>query len=155
KAIAAFSGDGRLLAVADERSITVRSVDAAKSAEITFPEVRNITSLAFDPSGRVLVAGINDGSLLLFDLRTGNPSPIFKVRPHRHQISSIAFTADGQFLASGSWDNDVKLWSVSSTGHQWSLAELRTLVGHDDAVLSLAFSPDGKLLASGGWDNRI
>ena len=156
KVIAAFSPDGRLLAVAGERSIAVRPVGAGmESGGVEFPDVRNTTSLAFDPTGRMLAVGANDGTLSLWDIRAGNPHPIFQVRTHRHQISSIAFTPDGQFLASGSWDNDVKLWSVSSAGHQTALKELRTLVGHDDAVLSLAFSPDGKLVASGGWDNRI
>ena len=52
-------------------------------------------------------------------------------------------------LASGSRDNTIKLWDVSSG------SELHTLKGHCDFVLSIAFSPNGKLLATGGRDSVI
>jgi WD40 repeat protein len=31
---------------------------------------------------------------------------------HSHYITSIAFSPDGKYLASGSYDKTVKLWSV-------------------------------------------
>ena len=43
----------------------------------------------------------------------------------------------------------IKLWSVE-TGQ-----EIKTLVGHSDAVISVAFSPDGKTVASGSEDNNM
>ena len=61
----------------------------------------------------------------------------------------VAFSPDAQLLASGSWDNTIKLWEVS-TGNT-----LRTLRGHKDLVLSIALSPNGLLLASGSADNTI
>jgi len=68
---------------------------------------------------------------------------------HSYPIKSVAFSPDGHILASGSWDNTIKLWDVASGG------ELRTLAGHTSSVNSVAFSPDGRTLASGSDDKTI
>ncbi len=63
---------------------------------------------------------------------------------HAEDVRSVAFSPDGQRLASGSWDQTVKIWD-GATGK-----ELFTLKGHTGYVQSVAFSPDGRRLASGG-----
>ncbi|MEQ1593577.1 MAG: pentapeptide repeat-containing protein [Casimicrobium sp.] len=68
---------------------------------------------------------------------------------HTHSVSCVAFSADGQTLASGSWDTTVKLWDVATGREKFSLA------GHTDWVLSVAFSADGQTLASGSCDNTV
>src|SRR5262249_49099823 len=64
-------------------------------------------------------------------------------------VRSVAFSPDGQTLASGSEDNTIILWDVVS--HQ----QLSTLNDHTSTVRSVAFSPDGQTLASGSEDNTI
>ncbi|KAL6406189.1 hypothetical protein AUP68_10357 [Ilyonectria robusta] len=68
---------------------------------------------------------------------------------HGDSVRSVAFSADGQRLASGSDDSTIKVWDVA-TG-----ACLQTLEGHGDSVLTVAFSADGQRLASGSGDNTI
>ncbi|WP_416235696.1 WD40 repeat domain-containing protein [Nodularia sp. UHCC 0506] len=67
---------------------------------------------------------------------------------HSHSVNSVAFSRDGQFLASGSWDNTIKLWNVA-TGK-----EIHTL-SHFDHVYSVAFSPCGAWLAAGDDSGNI
>jgi WD40 repeat protein len=64
-------------------------------------------------------------------------------------VTAVAFSPDGQILASGSDDKTIKLWDLQ-TG-----VEIATLSGHDSYVQSVAFSPDGKTLVSGGHDKTV
>ena len=67
------------------------------------------------------------------------------LKGHSSVVSCVAFSADGRRLASGGWDQAVKLWDTA-TGE-----ELQTLQGHADKICSVAFSADGQWLASGSW----
>ena len=71
-------------------------------------------------------------------------------------FGSVAFSPDGSLLASGSWDNTVRLWDVASGQHK------TTLIGHSNrghrtgfSPDGVAFSPDGSLLASAGGDKTV
>ncbi len=68
---------------------------------------------------------------------------------HSSTVCSIAISPDGQTLVSGSWDNSIKIWQLSTR------EEIRTLMGDSKWVLSLAISPDGKTLVSGSADSVI
>jgi serine/threonine protein kinase len=59
---------------------------------------------------------------------------------HEEFVWSVAFSPDGQRLASASDDKTVKVWAAH-TGQ-----DLLTLKGHADRVTSVAFSPDGQRL---------
>ncbi len=52
-------------------------------------------------------------------------------------------------LASGSYDDTIRLWDARTGNH------VRTLSGHTDSVESVVFSPDGSMLASGSYDDTI
>ncbi len=68
---------------------------------------------------------------------------------HREPVSSLAFSPQGQILASGSYDSTVRLWRVPDG------TPLHTLEGHTGSVHAVAFSPDGTLLASGSEDGTV
>ncbi|WP_027404612.1 protein kinase domain-containing protein [Aphanizomenon flos-aquae] len=68
---------------------------------------------------------------------------------HSSSVNSVAYSPDGQTLASGSSDTTIKLWNVR-TGNI-----LQTFTGHSNGVISVAYSPDGQTLASGSWDTTI
>jgi len=63
---------------------------------------------------------------------------------HSRHVSSVAFSPDGQRLASGSADQTVKVWNTR-TGQ-----ELLSLKGHSGWVSNMAFGPDGQKLIF--WD---
>ncbi|KAJ5413900.1 hypothetical protein N7509_000527 [Penicillium cosmopolitanum] len=68
---------------------------------------------------------------------------------HSNEVTSIAWSRDGSRLASGSWDNTVRIWDPA-TGQTIS-----TLKGHSSWVASIAWSRDGSRLASGSYDKIV
>lgn len=78
---------------------------------------------------------------------------VHTLKGHTSMVQAIAISPDGQLIASGSNDNNIKLWQLT-TGKLLRNFN-RWFSGHSSMVDSLAFSPDGKLLASGSWDDTI
>jgi len=67
----------------------------------------------------------------------------------RGGVNSVAFSPDGRFVLSGSWDKTVRLWDIE-TGKC-----IRVFVDHKDFVYSVAFSPDGRFALSGSFDKTV
>jgi WD40 repeat protein/energy-coupling factor transporter ATP-binding protein EcfA2 len=68
---------------------------------------------------------------------------------HESSVNSVAFSPDGQFIVSGSWDNTLLLWDIQ--GNRVG----QPFQGHESSVISVAFSPDSKLIVSGSDDNTV
>jgi WD40 repeat protein len=68
---------------------------------------------------------------------------------HTKQVADVAFSPDGNRLASASHDGTARIWETS-TGKL-----LHALEGHESLVDGVAFSPDGKWVASAGWDAAV
>ena len=64
-------------------------------------------------------------------------------------VASVAWSPDGNLLASVGGDSNVLIWDVNNG------EKLRTLTGGTDVVNSIAWSPNGKRLASGCDDGTI
>ncbi len=79
---------------------------------------------------------------------TGNPE-IRIDHPHLGPICAASFSPDGRLLATGSYDQTLKLRDVS-TG-----AVIQTYRGHEGAVISVELSPDGRHIISGSADSTV
>jgi len=68
---------------------------------------------------------------------------------HSRPVNVVAFSNDGNLLASGSDDRSVKIWDVKKQSLLYNLA------GHTKYVTCLAFHPFDQILASGADDGQI
>ncbi len=66
---------------------------------------------------------------------------------HDEDVTTLGFSPDGRWLATGSADDTVLLWDLEDTE-----GDPRPLPGHADDVVALAFSPDARWLATGSLD---
>lgn len=84
------------------------------------------------------------GPLAASLLSAEQPRFLHRLEGHTKTVLSVAFSPDGETLASGSDERAVRLWTVA-TGQ--SIAKLEP-EGECDRGYPLSFSPDGKTLAS-------
>jgi WD40 repeat protein len=70
----------------------------------------------------------------------------FVLRGHVGAVRDAAFSPDGKYVVTGSWDKTARVWETQ-TGKIVS-----ELGGHEDAVLNVAFSPDGKYVVTASKD---
>lgn len=137
----AVSSDMQTIAVAtDYREMTIWNLRTGelknKFKSDALPST--IYEIVFSPDDRTLAIASSSG-LHVWNWRTGQP--VYE-KPNSEFVRSVAFSADGQTLASGVQDGSINLWNATT-------GELKnTLKEHSSAVLYLAFSPDGKTLAS-------
>lgn len=103
--------------------------------------------VAFSPDRRLLAVGHN-GAVNVLDWEKQQPE-FAPLQGHARKGICVAFSPDGQHLASASWSGHVMIWDVATGSQLYKLTE------HHNPVSALAYSPDSRRLVSASFDRRL
>jgi len=88
-----------------------------------------------------------DHTIQLWNIQTGALLQVMS--GHKSSVLSLAYSPNGMFIASGSYDTSVRIWAAT-TGLQVTM-----YAGHATPVWCVAFSADGACIASGSADGEV
>jgi len=148
----ALSADGNQLArVNGDKIQFIDLVSGRETRSIDLPDNRmDSAELAFAPDGHLLVAGINDKKMKVWDM-TSKAEPV--QAPTQKEFSIIKFSADGRFIALCE-NYTVKIWEVATGRALPTLNVPNTGVFVEYGGVFANFSPDGKKLATSGFGTQ-
>lgn len=104
-------------------------------------------TVALSPDGQYAAIGLQAYNQNLDLFRTDGTLAVGRITAHSNGTTSVAFSPNGQILASGGRDGTAKLWHIPD------MTLIRTLndgTGYRPRIFAVSFSRDGQFLAIGG-----
>jgi eukaryotic-like serine/threonine-protein kinase len=145
---AAYSPDGQSIASGGaDRTIRIWLASTRHDVAVLHGHTGVVTDLAFTADGGRLAStsqwgrynSTYDRTVRLWEISQHASSSV--LRGHTSYIYPVAYSPDGQWIASGGWDNTVRLWNAVT-------GESCATLPHPGIVRALAFSPDSSWLVS-------
>jgi len=156
----AVTADASLLATVGEDGIVrVWDIEMGQVIQTIGPNEGTKLAVALSPDGTLVAAGDETG-IAIWNARSGEPFRRLEGQwedeetqeewlGHEEEVTSLAFSLNGAYLASGSAKGAVIIWDVEK-------GEIAGLTrGHLAAVTDIAFDATGQYLLSGGRDNML
>jgi len=157
----AISSDGKWVASGTSENDPVQVRDIKTGKIVQRFNAQEIQMIRYHPTQPILAVGTSSHDLILWNYEADS----FEAVEHQNYsnlndytgISDVVFTADGQKLASVSWNGSIMVWDLEKNRAIWNSqgAETASQAGHRSDVSGAAFSPDGKILVTSGYDKTV
>ncbi len=147
----------QVISFTDDYQVRLHGLDGKLRADLPCPGEGNLVASVGFNSPRAgqpaqLAVGCYNGSLLLWDLGPQGVLARLQLQAGDDRsatLNTLAFSADGQYLASGYANGDLLVWKRGQPGAAWIGTPQSTPLRHQAAVREIAFHPtDNTLLAS-------
>lgn len=157
----AFSPDGRhLVSTGEDGAVRLWDIVQRREIKTLTGHPSHAHRVAYHPSGTLIASSGYQDTVRLWDMRPPAAGRLLRLltptaASDQESAFGVAFSPDGQWLASTHGGDKLCVWEVDSG------RLLYTLNGHQKALEWLTWSPDGRLLTSGDvrgniylWDMR-
>ena len=146
---AALSPDGKIIASRYNEDILLSYIHNSVPKTILKGHFNRVECIAFSPDGKIIASGSSHqssgGNRKPVTIRLWNALTAKHIRTitgHSDKVTSVAFSPDGETLASGSVDQTIRFWDIHTGEQKFGL------ISQKGVITSIAFSPDGKIIAA-------
>ena len=166
---AALSPDGtRIVSGLNDNSVKLFDTDSGQLVKTFINHTDHVLSVAYSPDGKHILSGSYDNTVILWDAQTGRPIRISGRRNrevfirdrsdniiYENWISSVAFSPDGKYSASGS--NTVSLMDAAKGSHIRNFVDSfsRLYSWFTPRFNTITFSPGSNQILSGSNDGTV
>jgi WD40 repeat protein len=140
----AAANNGKLLAAASEaRQLLAWDLSHPQTPAVSLSLDTVPRGVAVDSAGHTVLAALDDASIAIFDLATGQP--LERLRGHAAAVLGISLSADGHWVASASADRTVRLWPRTA----------QRVLALKQGPARAAWLPDGEAIVSAGAEGPV